>query len=287
MDDSLTGNKPYQIIFMRLRKTVIFIFLFTSFSISVKAQEWKIKSYNVGYRIFEINAVGNNPISIAPLLKDQASYKAYLNTITTSSLYGIPGPIPLHTLYINAEWQKDNSLMRFWKKYTVQAGLLLTTRIRRDAGSIGDETYLLLPDTAIYRNLYTPTQNQQFIGGNVGVNRRFILSKKLKFLTGLHAQGSFAIVHNYQQRWDSSTYIINGGRSTKTTYMPNLKGKNFFQWQILVPLGLEYEFKKEQFFIRLELNAGIIGSRYRPKGFAAREAHCVGIWLIYKPNKNR
>jgi hypothetical protein len=272
---------------MRLRNIAILIFLSTALSNCINAQEWRIKSYNLGYRIFELTPVGNNPITITPLLKDPAAYKTFLNTITTNSVYGNPEILHLHTLYLNAEFQKDSSLFRFWKKYTLQAGLILTTRINQNAGAIGDEGYVFSPDTAIYRNMYSLTKNQQFFGVNVGLNRRFKISEKLKIITGLHVQGSFAIVHNYQQRWDSSTYSPAVGWDIRTTHLPNLKGKNFFQWQILVPLGLEYELIKEKFLIRFELDAGIVGSHYTPKDFAAKEAHGIGLWLIYIPQRNR
>jgi hypothetical protein len=272
---------------MRIKNTAIIIFFISAPFIGLKAQEWKIKSYNLGYRIFEINAVGNNPTTIASLLKEPAAYQRYLSSITSNTLYGNPQILQLHTFYVNTEWQKDRALLRFWKKYTVHTGLLLTTRIKQDAGAIGDENYFSSSDTVMNRNLYSLTKNQQFFGANAGVNRRFVISKKLNFMTGLHAQGSFALVHNYKQRWDSSTYTQSGGWNTKTTQLHNLKGKNFFQWQLMVPLGLEYEFLKKQFFIRFELDAGIVGSRYRPKNFSAKEAHGAGLWLVYKPTTNR
>jgi hypothetical protein len=270
---------------MKTRIAAVSLFLITAMSFAVKAQEWKIKSYNLGYRIFEVNSVGNNPNTIAPLLKEPAEYLNYLSTIKSTSLYGNPGVLQLHTFYVNAEWQKNNSLLRFWKKYTLQMGILVTTKINQDAGAIGDESYPSATDTVRRRNMYSLRKNQQFIGTNVGVNRRFAISNKLKFLTGLHLQGSFAIVHNYQQRWDSSTFYSGGEWKTKTTQLPDLKGRNFFQWQLLVPLGLEYELRKEQLFIRFELDAGIIGSQYRPKNFATKEAHGAGIWLVYVPNR--
>lgn len=271
---------------MKIKTSAIFFFLISVLPVVAKAQQWKIKSYNAGYRIFEITAVGNNPTTIAPLLKEPAAYQKYLSTITNNRLYGNPEILQLHTLYINAEWQKDNALSSFWKKFTLQAGLLLTTTIRQDVGAIGDE-YFTSNYSVIHRNMYSLTKNQQFFGANAGLNRRLSISKKLKFIMGIHAQGSFAVVHNYQQRWDSSTYTPSGGWNTKSSELGKLKGKNFFQWQLLVPLGLEYEFVKKQFFIRLELDAGIVGSHYRPKNFAAKEAHGAGISLIYTPTTNR
>jgi hypothetical protein len=272
---------------MKIPKTPILLVLGTVLSNAVNAQQWRIKSYNTGYRIFEISAVGNNPITIIPLLKDPVAYESFLNTITINSLSGNPEITPYKTFYINAEFKKDSALSRFWEKHSLQGGLHFTTRISQYAGAVANEEYFLSPDTVFYRDTYSLVKFQQFLGVNIGLNRRFNISQRLSFLIGLHAQGSFAIIHHYQQRWDSSVYTPTGGWDTKTTHLPNLKGKNFFQWQIMMPLGLEYEFKKEKFLVRLELNAGVVGSRYRPKNFAASEAHGIGIWLIYKPNRNR
>jgi hypothetical protein len=270
---------------MSIKTFVIIFFLAIFHSIDVKAQDWKIKSYSAGLRIFEVTSVGNTPFTITPLLKDPVSYQNYLNTLTTNILYGNPQIMRLQTLYINSEWQKDNALSRFWKKTTIQAGLLLTKRISQSAGSIGNEMFVTSPDTVLYRNMFSLTKNQQFFGANMGLNRRFTISKKISFLTGFHAQGSFAFVHHYQQSLDSITYKLRTERIIKSTNLPNLKGKTFFQWQLMIPLGLEFEFVKNKFLIRMELNAGIIGSNYRPKTDNAKEAHGAGIWLIYKPKQ--
>jgi hypothetical protein len=126
---------------MSIRISAIFILVFSVLSIDVNAQKWKIKSYHAGHRVFEVNAIGNNPFTIAPLLKKPAAYESYISTIAYNSLYGHPGITPLRTFYINAEWQKDHPSLRFWKKYTLQAGLLLTTRIKTSAGALGNDTY--------------------------------------------------------------------------------------------------------------------------------------------------
>jgi hypothetical protein len=190
-------------------------------------------------------------------------------------------------MYINAEWQRINPSFRFWRKYTLQAGLLFTGRIRQEAGTIGEESFFSSTDTAIHINMYSLTKVQQFFGGNAGVNRRFTISKRLKFLTGLHGQGSVALVHKYQQRWDSSRYTPSGGWIKRTLPMPKLKGKNFFEWQVRIPLGLEYAFYKDKACIRLEADVGLIGSRYRAKNFLEREALGAGLWLLYRPYANR
>lgn len=272
---------------MSIKSVAIFILLISVRCTGIKAQEWKIKSYNIGYRIFEVNSVGNNPTTIAPLLKEPAAYQRYLNTITNNTLHGNPGVLPLRIMYINGEWQKDNPLLRFWKKYTLQAGLLLTERIRQGAGAIGEQDVRFSPDTVIHMNMYSLTKIQQFFGANAGLNRRFTVSKKFRFLLGIQAQGSFALVHRYQQRWDSSRYTPSGGWTNKRSQLPDLKGKNFFEWQVMIPLGLEYAFNQEKFCIRFELEPGIIGSRYRRKSITAREAHGAGLWLAYKPDASK
>lgn len=262
----------------RINKLLFLLF----FTINANAQHLKIKYYSVGYRIFEFTAVGSAPTNIASLLKDPVTYQKYLNTIDYNSFWGNPGPITLQNFYINAEWYKNNPSSRFWKKYTLQTGFLFTNRISRSAGAIGDESFYYTPDTPRHIYKYSLIQNQRFFGVNAGLNRRIRISKKLQFVTGLHGQASFAMVHHYKQQWDSSTFTPEQGLKTKTTKLPDFKGKNFFQWQVMVPLGLEYELYKKQFFLRLEVDAGIIGGRYRPKSFSYMEAHGAGLWFIYQ-----
>jgi hypothetical protein len=244
------------------------------------AQRWQLQSYDAGYRVFEVDAVGNNPTTIAPLLKNPDAYLAYLNTITNNSLYGNPGILDLKTFYINAEWRKTHALSRFWKKYTLQTGLLLTSTISQQAGGIGEETFSLA-DTVGHRNIYSLVKKQQFLGINAGVNRRFLISRKFQFLIGFHAQGSVAIVHHYEPTWDSTTYGAGSTPTTHIIHMANLEGKHFFQWQLMIPLGLEYALFKQRLFIRLEADAGIVGGRFRPGHHRLDEAHGVGIWLMY------
>jgi hypothetical protein len=75
-------------------------------------------------------------------------------------------------------------------------------------------------------------------------------------------------------------------RDDKNHPLASSAREEFFQWQVMVPLGLEYEFYQKKFGIRLEVAPGIVGSRYRRKSFAAREAHGAGIWLLYRPKQS-
>lgn len=264
------------------RATIILLLAISCFGVSVNAQSFKLKNFSIGYRIFEVNSVGNSPFTIAPLLKDPKTYERFFNSIKYNEIQGNPGVMSLNTYYINAEWFRNSPLSSFWKKFTLQAGLLLTSPLSERAGSVADVSYYRSTDTAKHIHMYSLSKNLQFFGANGGVNKRFRISRRLEFLTGLHMQASFALVQHYKQQWDSSTYTPTNGWRNKTTTLPQLKGKKFFQWQAMVPLALEYNVYKNRFFIRFELDAGIIGSRYRPKYFSAREAHGAGIWFIYQ-----
>ncbi len=264
-------------------KTTLLLFFLIILNININAQHLKIKNFSVGYRVFEIDAIGNNPTTIAPFLKNPSSYLNYINSIQYNSIYGSPGIQRLHTYYINTELFKSSPSSRFWKKHTIQTGLLITNKLVKKGLALGNQGYIdLPPDTILYTNLYTLVQKQQFLGVNAGINKRFKISKRLVFLTGIHVQGSFAFIHNYNQQLDSNRFIRPNGRFTKTTHLPDLKGKNFFQWQAMVPLALEFEMYKKQIFIRLEANLGTIGGTFRHGENSGKEAHGAGLWLIYQ-----
>ena len=257
------------------------------FSNTIHGQKLSVRNFSAGYRIFEINYFGNNPKTIGPFLKDPVAYQNFVKTIEYNGRIGEPGILRLHTFYLNAELQGSPVRSRFWRKNTLQVGLLLTNKLSTGAGALTNETHFFGQDTIFYNNNYSITKNQQFIGGSVGINRRYTISNKFQVLTGLHFQGSFAFIHNYEQRLDSSSYVLNGERKTSSTKLPNLKGKNFFQWQAMIPLGIEYAVYQQQLYLRLEVDFGIVGSRYIPKEFAAMEAHGAGLSFIYRPQQKK
>ena len=121
-------------------KSALSIILLLSLVFQSHAQGgFKIKSYAVGYRIFEWDAVGNNPTTIYPFLKDPVSYVRFLNNFNYNSLWGDPGPQTVHNLYLNVELYKNNPSSRFWKKYTIQTGLFMTNKLTKGAGAVADE----------------------------------------------------------------------------------------------------------------------------------------------------
>ncbi|OGX82314.1 hypothetical protein [Hymenobacter glacialis] len=272
-------------------------FLLALFACSVlalpaNAQGLKLKNYNIGYRLFEMESALGTPLSLGRFLQDPYTYQQFLDGIDYTRLSGGGGAyqwVPM--LYLTAEFHRPAAASRFWRNHTVQAGLVLSNRIELSGLSIGNDEFLLSPgsqtDFTYKTNVYSLVQQQQFVGATLGLNRRFRLVNRLHFLTGLHGQGSVAVVHGYTPQWDSTTLVVQNGqvlrRERKTTQLPYLKGKNYFQWQLFIPIGLEVAVYKQEVFVRLEADFGIRGNQFRSKELAALETHGVGLWLTYQP----
>lgn len=259
------------------------LFLLACLTNLVYGQKLTIKNYSFGYRVFEMNSFGNNPTTITNLLKDPAAYQNFLTTLTYNGFYGNPGISNLHTFYISAEFGKDLSQARFWRKYSIQAGLLFTTKSSEAAGALSNQFFTYSPDTVMHDNRYSLVKNQQFMGIQTGLNRRFKISKKFHALLGLYVQGSFAIINNYQQQMDTSTFSTSVGWKRSSTPLPALKRKNYFQWQAMIPLGLEYGVYQNRITLRIELDIGIMANPYIGRTYAERECNGWGISIIYRP----
>jgi hypothetical protein len=262
-------------------KWLIFFFLLLEGPLC-KPQALKITRYNAGCRTFEIDGVGNNPLTIAPLLKNPTAYQNYIHNIQYSGIFGNPGTQILRDYYMNVEWQRNPSESRFWKKHSLQTGFFVSSQLVKDKMGFENERYVVAPgDTAFYQDQYFVAQEQQFIGANIGLNKRARISNKLQFLTGVYIQGGFAFVHKYSHLWDSSVFR-NQTWTSKITVLPSFEGKNFFQWQGMIPLGLEMDVYHKMIFLRMELDIGIVQDRYRNTP-SKKEAHGFGCWLVYQP----
>lgn len=257
-----------------------------------KAQRLALKNYSLGYRVFEVESVAGTPLTLGRFLQDPYSYYKYLDGIAYTKIAGGGGAIQrVPMLYFTAELHKPAAAARFWQKHTVQVGVVLSRQIELAGLAVGNEEFLPSPnkpnDYTYYTNTYSLAQQQQFLGATLGLNRRFRLLNRLQFLAGLHGQGSVALLHRYKQQWDSTTLVVQNSqavrRETQTSQLPSLKGKNYFQWQLLVPLGLEAAVYKQEVLVRLEANLGIVGNVYKAKDLASREGHGLGLWLIYQP----
>jgi hypothetical protein len=268
---------------MKIHKLILAILILVINLYKINAQKLKLENYSIGYKAFETKSYGTNPFSAAQYLEDPYSYINFINSIPYNGLNGSGGILNLKTFYFSTEWKFDTPDSRFWKKHTIQAGLLLTTKSNSSAGSLENKFDTYSPGRIINSHKYTLNKEEQFLGLQLGLNRRFKLGKQLQFVTGLHAQGSFSIVHKYKQSLDTSTYTTANGWQTKTTPLPDLKGKNVFQWQAMIPFGFEQQLNKKGLYLKLEFLFGIVGSKFRQPTFAEREAHGFGFALIYKP----
>ncbi|MGZ3853893.1 MAG: hypothetical protein ACXVBX_13940 [Flavisolibacter sp.] len=264
-------------------RTVFCILLLFVTSIFVSAQSFKIRNYSLGYRAFELEPIGNNPLTVTPLMKDPQAYFYYINRIQWNGLYGNPAVQIQRNYSANAEWYKSSTKSRFWKKHTIQIGFLLSNRLTK--GNMGLENQKVIvtsTDTALFSDVLWLTQKQQFAGINTGITRRGRICNSVTFITGFHFEAGVAFFHKYTQKWDSSIFHAQIW-TTKTSQLPDLKGTNFLQWRMVAPIGFEWNAYKHQVYLRAEFDLGIVGDRYRTSALVQREAAGFGVSLIYQP----
>jgi hypothetical protein len=259
-------------------------------AVGAEAQRLEIRSYAIGKRIFEMEEIGGNPATIGRLLKRPDTYQKYLSGITYNGFYGGLAVQRHHLYYLSAELGKSTSTSPFWRKHTVQVGVFMSNQLVKDEMALFNEQTTLTSNTTatITRDTYALVQKQRFLGATVGLNRRFRIVNRVQFVTGLHAQAGVAVVHKYEQRLDSAIILVGNGmspiRQSKTSQGFDLKGRNYLQWQAMIPLGLEVDVYRNQLFVRLEADLGLTGNAFRPKDLVSREAHGIGVWVTYKLN---
>lgn len=258
-------------------------------SVGARAQTWQVRSYSAGSRVFEIQELGGGVNSIGPLLRQPAAHQRYVSSLAYSGISNGGLGVARHQMYYaSVELDRPTAAAVFWRQCTVQVGVLLTNQLAKGPMTVFEEQVNFEPDGTIIqtRAAYSLVQRQRFVGATLGLNRRFRLASRLQFVTGLHTQASLAVEHRYQQQWDSTRLVVppNGvtQRTTNSTPGPDLAGRNYLQWQLFVPLGLEVDAYRNRLFVRLEANVGIVGSRLRERSLAGREAHGLGLWLGYR-----
>ena len=268
-------------------KLNIYLLLFSLLTVNLIAYSqngFYFKKLSAGYRISEIEAIGRNPFEVSPLLRDARNYDQFLHEFTYNSYGGSPGPQTVHTFYVNAELYKTHGY-GFSEHFYLQTGLFITNQLHTTAGDL-ENIYLQdsTPDNITYsKTTYSLYHYTQYFGINLGINRTTKLAKRLQSTIGLEVQGSVALKHNYKQFLDSSLLRLSVGHYETVIHkqLPTLQGRHYFQWQIMLPLGIEYEIWKQKFTIRAEVAPAYVHCRYRNKSFAAGEAHSAGLWFIY------
>jgi hypothetical protein len=267
---------------MKFRHLLLPLLLIAGMSVCAQRN---IRSVFLSYQLFEMSGAGNNTHTAADFLRDPGSYTSFLNSLPSDGFTGNTSLQRLGYFSAGLEWRKANA-NRFWKRYTLSGAIFLSPKVRIDAGSLTNTTYQFSPayqfspDTVILRSAYALTREQQFLGAAIGLHRRFRLTDQLHFSAGLRVMGSLAIVQNYRPRMD--TFEARPGISyiERSTPLPLLKGRTIAQWQVMLPLAIEINAIRS-WVIRLEGSPGLVYSQLRPDTPEGREAHGVGLSLLY------
>src|SRR5688500_14155691 len=120
-----------------MRIWIIFFLLLVHEAVAAQQQKkqrypLRVKTWGIGGRLFELNAIGNNLYTLGYLLTDPEPYLDFLDSQSFNSLYGSPGVQVVYHFHLLAEFHKENPNSRFWKKYSLQTGLFLTSKFYKD-----------------------------------------------------------------------------------------------------------------------------------------------------------
>ena len=139
-------------------------------------------------------------------------------------------------------------------------------------------------DSTIYENGYTIRKHLKVAGATPGMNRKFRIFNGIRFLTGLQFNLMCAVGHYYTHQFDSTIYNIPQRTKISRSYpLPDLKGKNYTEGHLLLPLAFEMDVFNDRFLLRPGLYLGIIWGKFRKLYRASfDEGHGAGISLIYK-----
>ncbi len=255
-------------------------FALTASCFPSSAQEKMVRSISVGWRSFEMDMPGSNPLSIPPLLQQPVGYIDLLSRFPYNGLMGNPSSPWMQHFYLDAEWRGKHADNRFWKKHGLITGLYMTESMRRPTGSLSVRKEQVTPDIVVTEVAWSFTQQMRFAGAHVGLIRRFSVSRRIDLCASFDAQAGWAFGHRYMQRIDST--ILRPGQSplVHRKSLPDLAGKHFLQWHFMIPLAIELDLYRKQFFLRLEFIAGMLGGPMRRKTLYGNEAHGFGISLI-------
>ena len=252
----------------------------TASCLSSSAQEKMIRNLSVGWRSFEMDMPGSNPLSIAPLLQQPVGYIDLLSRFPYNGLTGNPSSPWMQHVYLDVEWRGKDADNRFWKKHGLITGLYITENMQRSTGSLSVRTEQVAPVFMVTEVAWSFRQQMRFAGVHAGLIRRFSVARRIDLCASFDAQAGWALNHRYAQRTDST--ILRPGQMPVVhgKSLPDLAGKHYFQWHFMIPLALEVDLYKKQFFLRLEFIAGMLGGPMRQKILYGNEAHGFGISLI-------
>ncbi len=268
----------------KLMRILLLSCLMTAYLFSF-GQNFILRDLSIGYRIGEGEAVGGNPLTIPVNLKRPAAFQAFLDQLNWNSLYGNPGPVTNHRIFAQAEIKKADNIGIFWSNTTIPIGVNFSFRETRGDMGIGNNYWYTQPaDSTFDSKTYWIEQRINFAGLHAGLNHKIRIGKRLEFLTGILLAGEMAVLHKYRQWADTSSFSPTQHRYVHvgTDRLPDLKGRNFIQWSILVPLAAEINVYKKQWLVKPEITIGWLANKYLIGNKYSLESINAALWFIYR-----
>jgi hypothetical protein len=249
------------------------------FSLSVHGQSWKIESLSIGWRSFERDNIGSNPYTIVSQLKEPLSYLNNLNSLPQNSLTGAPFVMWVDNYYLGAELLKTKQ-STFWKRHRIPIGIFSSGLFQYPTGDVSFITWDSIPRR--YEERYSLFRQIRILGIHTGLLRKFRLRENLFFVTGLQGQVGVAIQHYYRQIYDTAIFRPGIGWQGNSREAEHLPGKNYVQWQLNIPLALEYHAFRQRIGIRAEVGMGITKNPFTGKNILNGETAHAGFSLFYR-----
>jgi hypothetical protein len=257
-----------------MKKTLSFILILFAFQSVCYAQKLSIQSVQFGYRMYEMGQ-GFTPYTISEFVKEPEAYNEMISQYETDG-YSAGGGIlvPKH-YYFNVELGNKES--KFWSKYSLQTGISIGSRLSNKTAL--SNLRVNYADQSYVQEYYFFTQNQRFVGVNLGLRRRIGLSKSFNFLVGLETEARFSVEHNYTQQKQSifSSSINEGGITYEN--LRSFEGKQIIQGHIMLPIG--FEFVHKSISLRAEGFFGLLDDRFRST-YGYYEHAGLSFWLGYR-----
>ncbi|RZM27336.1 MAG: hypothetical protein EOO88_13705 [Pedobacter sp.] len=247
----------------------------------------QLKNVGVGYSVAELDLVGNNPYTVIFLMKSPGAYHSYINNYQFDETYGNPGIFNLRFLNLTAEFHKPASDSRFWRKFTVEAGISVSNRIHESAGALQHNTYETTPEYVHRYEKFSLVRNQRFAAVNFTLYRKLRLGERLTGSVGVRYQPGLLITNKYEASWDTAVYSASAGLRSSVTTLPDFQGKRYFQTQLMLPIGIEWQVVPSRLAFRLQLTPGVLYHKYKRNEFAASELHSAGVTVLYSPARKR
>lgn len=263
-----------------------FILLFIILISSYYTYSQKISEISIGANFFETKSYGNNPFTIASLMRDPLSYTNYISSFQHDAWGGTGGFYSLQkNISLGASF-KLNGNERWKRKLLFQTALTIGLQESHSTGSLS-KRYFLDPTPGISQRIFEEllvSETRNYLGMSLGALYIFNENKKVSFFAGIQYLHQFSVVHSYTSSVQKLTFTsLNGNPETMqtSTYDQNRywKGKTYSNSRLFVPFGLQFKVANN-YILRPTLHLGIF---LPPKPFRViDESHGFGIHFIKK-----